>query len=226
MGETSPVRVDRAGAGDEAAAGQLARRELVDDREREHQPRRRPPDVAQADPDVTGPAARRSAAHRAGPGRGRGSPPARRPPSAPARRGGRSPSRSGRARCRRAPRTPMRAMPTVRPETATSSSPTRSADAAGESGTTAPTTTRVGDRQLRHRGELRVRLGGGELLGVLLAHLVVGLAGREDLATGHDLAAARRPRRAALDEGQPVRHRHRRHVEVPGRGVGAAGRRR
>ena len=35
-------------------------------------------------------------------------------------------------------------VPTVRPETATSSSPTRSADAAGESGTTAPTTTRVG----------------------------------------------------------------------------------
>ena len=75
-------------------------------------------------------------------------------------------------------------MPTVRPDTAMISSPIRSAEAAGESGHDRPDDDAGGDRQLRHRGELGVGLGGGELLGVLLAHLVVGLAGREDLARG------------------------------------------
>ena len=84
--------------------------------------------------------------------------------------------------------------PTVRPETVTSSSPTAAPTRPGVGHDRAHDDPR-GDGQLGHRGELGVGLGGGELLGVLLAHLVVGLAGREDLAARHDLAAVRAPRR-------------------------------
>ena len=77
---------------------------------------------------------------------------------------------------------------TGRPDTATSSSPTSSVPAAGESLTSSPTTTRVGSAQLGQRGHLGVGLGRGELVGVVLLHLLVGAAGREDPVARDHLA--------------------------------------
>ncbi len=220
MGETSPVRVDRAGAGDEPAAGQLARRELVDDREREHQPRRRAPDVAEADPDVAGPGldGRPHAEQALGAVGARGQRDVRRlllPVAAVghrhalagrgAGRAPRTPTRACRPCARRRRRARRRPAAPTRP-----GSPGRPRRRRPGSGSPAASSRRA------RRSTRRWRTAG-------CSPRAPGRrscrAGRSALR-GTTWRVARRPGAQHLHEGQAVRHRHRRHVEVPGRGEG------
>ena len=234
--------VDGAGARDELAAGQVARGELVDDAEGEHQPGARAADVGELDVD-------REREGVVGPGLDADDGPVRRPrrrtspvvivtfsvPSGVLLR------LLGRGRLLGGDDREddvlaglvlgdqlgdvARAALTAVPSTALITSPACSLPSAGLSLTTVETITRDGDRdvQLLQGGDLGALLGLAELLGVLLGRLLLGLAVRVERVVRHDHVVVGQPAVDGLDEVHAVvgaGDADRRHVEVPGGRVG------